>query len=86
MKNPATQLLMKTLGNSACNRCGGMMVEDFFFGREEVFNGRRCAQCGEIIDPVILLNRMRPAGRSKKQDNKRDLLNPPTMTDLVEAV
>ena len=36
-----------------CSRCGGLMV------MEQCFDllARRCVQCGEIVDPVILQNR-----------------------------
>ncbi len=43
-----------------CERCGGMMVRDRFL--DEI--GRagqliwRCITCGDIIDPIILINRI----------------------------
>ncbi len=47
---------------STCMRCGGFMVPDFC---TDLLNGagsldcstRRCVQCGDIVDPVIRLNR-----------------------------
>ena len=47
---------------SMCARCGGLMVTDFcmdllFCIGETEFAARRCVQCGEIVDPVILHNR-----------------------------
>lgn len=47
---------------SICIRCGGLMVTDFcmdvlFCIGETEFAARRCIQCGEIVDPVILRNR-----------------------------
>ena len=47
---------------SVCARCGGLMVTDFcmdllFCIGETEFPARRCVQCGEIVDPVILRNR-----------------------------
>ena len=47
---------------SVCARCGGLMVTDFcmdllFCIGETEFAARRCVQCGEIVDSVILLNR-----------------------------
>lgn len=47
---------------SSCKRCGGLMVPDFC---TDLLNGsgsldcctRRCVQCGDIVDPVIRLNR-----------------------------
>jgi len=47
---------------STCARCGGLMVSDFCMdvlgniGEAEVA-AKRCVQCGEVVDPVILSNR-----------------------------
>ena len=47
---------------SICTRCGGLMVSDFCMdilnstGVLE-FAAKRCVQCGEVVDPVILRNR-----------------------------
>ncbi len=41
-----------------CYRCGGLMVFEKFFGISEDFYGWRCLFCGEIIDKVILENRL----------------------------
>ena len=48
---------------STCARCGGLMVPDFclgVLGNIEVceFAAKRCVQCGEVVDSVILLNRL----------------------------
>ena len=45
-----------------CPRCDGMMVPEWVpelddDWRQEVFDMLRCISCGEIIDPLILLNR-----------------------------
>ena len=47
---------------SICTRCGGLMVSDFCMDLlnntgELEFAAKRCVQCGEVIDPVILRNR-----------------------------
>jgi dissimilatory sulfite reductase (desulfoviridin) alpha/beta subunit len=47
---------------STCNRCGGLMVQDFCLDvlgsiGESEFAAKRCVQCGEVVDPVILRNR-----------------------------
>jgi len=47
-----------------CSRCEGLMViEQCFDFRDDTgqldFLARRCVQCGEVIDPVILQNRQR---------------------------
>jgi len=41
-----------------CYRCGGVMVLEKFYGASEVFFGWRCIACGEIVDQVILDNRI----------------------------
>ena len=46
---------------STCPRCGGLMVTDFcmdllFCIGETEFAAKRCVQCGEIVNPVILSN------------------------------
>ena len=45
-----------------CQRCGGLMVGEFCMdllnGTGELeFLASRCVQCGEVVDPVILMNR-----------------------------
>lgn len=47
---------------STCNKCGGLMVNDSYMDLlnnvgESKFAAKRCVQCGEIVDPVILSNR-----------------------------
>ena len=47
---------------STCTRCGGLMVQDFCMDvlgniGESEFAAKRCVQCGEVVDPVILRNR-----------------------------
>lgn len=47
---------------STCTRCGGLMVNEFYMDLldsvgESKFPAKRCVQCGEVIDFVILLNR-----------------------------
>ena len=47
---------------STCARCGGLMVNDFCMDvlnslGESKFAAKRCVQCGEVVDPVILQNR-----------------------------
>jgi hypothetical protein len=41
-----------------CRRCNGMMVFEKFYGDSEYFFGWRCVVCGEIVDQVILENRL----------------------------
>lgn len=47
---------------SMCIRCGGLMVNDSYIDLlsnvgESKFAAKRCVQCGEVVDPVILRNR-----------------------------
>jgi hypothetical protein len=39
-----------------CPRCSGLMVAERYQDLSD-YRAQRCVQCGEIIDPVILLNR-----------------------------
>jgi hypothetical protein len=41
-----------------CRRCNGMMEFEKFYGDCEYFFGWRCVVCGEIVDQVILENRL----------------------------
>jgi hypothetical protein len=48
--------------DSMCTRCGGFMVNDSYLDLlntvgESKFAAKRCVQCGEVVDPVILRNR-----------------------------
>lgn len=45
-------------GFMKCYRCGGTMVYEKFYGISEEFFGWRCIFCGEIVDKVILQNRL----------------------------
>ncbi|MGE0468765.1 MAG: hypothetical protein Nkreftii_003298 [Candidatus Nitrospira kreftii] len=54
-------------GSRNCSRCQGLMVMEQSFG--SLFGTsptevplRRCVQCGEVIDPVILQNRRLQVG------------------------
>lgn len=56
---PATH---KPQTQSICSRCGGLMVSDVCLDlmnstSELECTARRCVQCGDIIDAVILRNR-----------------------------
>ena len=42
-----------------CFRCGRAMTYEKFYGDQESFWGWRCIICGEIVDEVILENRLR---------------------------
>ena len=61
------------LHEAMCTRCGGLMVNDFC---ADLLNStgelecapKRCVQCGEVVDPVILRN------RRLRQDSMTDRL------------
>jgi len=45
-----------------CSRCGGLLVAEpctDFWDDAENLAVRRCVQCGELVDPIILRNRLR---------------------------
>ena len=41
-----------------CQRCGGRMAFEKYYGVNESYFGWRCVICGDILDPVILLHRV----------------------------
>jgi hypothetical protein len=52
-------------GKSACLRCGGLMTTEYYLDLQDDtgqigITGLRCTSCGEVIDPVILRNRLNP--------------------------
>ena len=56
-----------------CARCGGLLVRSRYIdllddtGQLE-FSAQRCVQCGDVVDPIILHNRVR---QSELQTTKR---------------
>jgi hypothetical protein len=49
-----------------CTRCGGLMVHEHYMDLQDDtgqigMTALRCTSCGEVIDPVILQNRVKPA-------------------------
>lgn len=54
-----------------CTRCGGLMVNDRYIdllddtGQLE-FSADRCIQCGEVVDQIILRNRMASQARTAR--------------------
>ncbi len=52
-------------GEGICIRCGGLMITEHYLDlRDDTgqigITGLRCTSCGEVIDPVILRNRLNP--------------------------
>ncbi len=57
-----------------CERCGGRMTFEWFAGKAGLigcwrYRGWRCICCGEVIDSLILINRIR-GGRPKKHETR----------------
>jgi hypothetical protein len=70
---PQRSLTHPALGSAACRRCGGMLVEehcmDMHLGKMERRHwARRCIQCGDLIDEIILRNRCASRQTLKKID------------------
>jgi len=59
-----------------CKRCNGLMIRDSFLDlRDDTgrlnFEGWRCLNCGEVVDPVVLTHRIE-APRGPYQGRTRD--------------
>ena len=70
---------MQLVSTAQCVRCGGLMVTEQCFDLLSDsgyldFLARRCVQCGELIDPVILQHR-RLRLLSSLEKNERGLKN-----------
>jgi hypothetical protein len=48
-----------------CPRCSGLMVAEWCEDLSD-YSAQRCVQCGELIDPVIMLNRQLSRGNTFK--------------------
>jgi RNase P subunit RPR2 len=77
-----TPVDLKEIAKSdTCSRCGGFMVShwcmnvNYDAGGMEILT-QRCLQCGEVIDPVILENRLNPEREAMKKKT-RPLLSRP---------
>lgn len=60
--SPSYKVSCSVRSQSICTRCGGLMVNDVCIDllnctSELECTARRCVQCGDIIDAVILRNR-----------------------------
>ncbi len=60
-----------------CQRCNGLMIRDSFVDiRDDTgrlkFEGWRCLNCGEVVDPVVLTHRVdAPTGPYQSQTRDR---------------
>ncbi len=81
IKNAPPVELQKPETSDACTRCGGLLVShwcmnvNYDAGGMEILT-KRCLQCGEVIDPVILENRQHPEREAMKKKT-RPLLSRP---------
>ncbi len=62
---PATVNHSSAEHSHPCRRCGGILVNEQCMDLAESEGGSRfwasrCVQCGDLIDPVILRNRLKP--------------------------
>ena len=73
----------------SCTRCGGFMVShwcmnvNYDAGGMEILT-KRCLQCGEVIDPVILENRLNP-NREELKKKTRPLLSRPLASSKAKS-
>ncbi len=78
---PTVLKVEKSSDTDTCTRCGGFMVShwcmnvNYDAGGMEILT-KRCLQCGEVIDPVILENRQNPQREIMKKKT-RPLLSRP---------
>ena len=61
-----------------CGRCHGLMITESFTDLLDDtgklrFAGWRCVACGEIVDPVIVSNRLRGDSVSRRPQRHRRL-------------
>jgi hypothetical protein len=58
-----------------CERCGGFIVGASFFGGEIAtgaweYDGSKCLNCGSIMDPLIMRNRVTHTQRIGRRDSR----------------
>jgi hypothetical protein len=62
VKDESYKMARQASTHSICTRCGGLMVSDVYVDlmnstSELECTARRCVQCGDVVDTVILRNR-----------------------------
>lgn len=62
LKLTTTTEWKELVSTAQCWRCGGLMVIEHCFDLLDDtghldFLAQRCVQCGELVDPIILMNR-----------------------------
>lgn len=63
--------------SNRCGRCGGIfVVENCLDVRDDTgqmrFEAMRCVQCGDVLDPLIMKNRLRPIAKPIKTTSRRN--------------
>ena len=71
LKHTSTTNWKKLVSTAECWRCGGLLVIeqclDLLDDTGQLdFKALRCVQCGELVDPVILMNRRRLLSNFRK--------------------
>lgn len=51
--------MMRKEAAMKCEKCGGIMSYEKFYDQFEDFLGWRCISCGDIVDEVIVRNRLK---------------------------
>lgn len=62
-KRDVTQWLQPILESRQCPRCQGFLVGDLCYDIDDDqgqrwFSALRCVQCGDVLDPIIMRNRL----------------------------
>ena len=75
LNKPEDMVLPLVLTHETCARCGGLMVAEFCLDMLDdtgklSFLARRCVQCGEVVDPIILKNRQHPTVYTSSKSRK----------------
>ncbi len=73
-----------------CARCGGLMVVEHYIDLQDDtgqigLTAWRCMSCGEVIDPVILRNRERPAPNLLYGTKQRKYAQPVDHGDATDS-
>jgi len=50
-----------------CNRCMGLCIADYVEENGRYLVVRRCINCGSVIDPTILSNKVRPQNTVRRR-------------------
>ena len=78
MADGTAQWLQPILQSRQCSRCQGLLVGDLCYDIDDDqgqrwFSALRCVQCGDVLDPTILRNRLAQLER-RRQEEKETIL------------